>query len=131
MHPCRFESYRRSEVSHCFIDEQQSNGSGDTLWASAYEAYDRLSPALQSFLETLTATHVGQNFIDLALKTGATLRSPRGAPENIGEDLTSVHPVVRTNPVTGWKGTEISTYDGAHTSQGYSSIAASPRRLMG
>ena len=28
---------------------------------------------------------------------------PRGAPENVGAHLTSVHPVVRTNPVTGWK----------------------------
>ncbi len=28
---------------------------------------------------------------------------PRGAPENVGEELLAVHPVVRTNPVTGWK----------------------------
>jgi alpha-ketoglutarate-dependent taurine dioxygenase len=27
----------------------------------------------------------------------------RGAPENIGTDLKAVHPVIRTNPVTGWK----------------------------
>jgi alpha-ketoglutarate-dependent taurine dioxygenase len=27
----------------------------------------------------------------------------RGAPENLGEVLEAVHPVVRTNPVTGWK----------------------------
>lgn len=30
---------------------------GDTLWASGYEAYDRLFPAWQKFAETLTATH--------------------------------------------------------------------------
>ncbi|ORY45167.1 taurine catabolism dioxygenase [Rhizoclosmatium globosum] len=35
---------------------------GDTLWASAYEIYDRLSPAFQKFLEGLTATHTGLNF---------------------------------------------------------------------
>ena len=28
---------------------------------------------------------------------------PRGAPENVGTTLTAVHPVIRTNPVTGWK----------------------------
>lgn len=28
---------------------------------------------------------------------------PRGAPENVGPELKAVHPVVRTNPVTGWK----------------------------
>jgi alpha-ketoglutarate-dependent taurine dioxygenase len=28
---------------------------------------------------------------------------PRGAPENVGAHLSTVHPVVRTNPVTGWK----------------------------
>jgi alpha-ketoglutarate-dependent taurine dioxygenase len=29
--------------------------------------------------------------------------SPRGSPNNIGTSLTTTHPVVRTNPVTGWK----------------------------
>ena len=28
---------------------------------------------------------------------------PRGAPENTGSELAAVHPLVRTNPVTGWK----------------------------
>jgi alpha-ketoglutarate-dependent taurine dioxygenase len=28
---------------------------------------------------------------------------PRGAPENVGAELKAIHPVVRTNPVTGWK----------------------------
>lgn len=28
----------------------------------------------------------------------------RGSPENVGTDLQSVHPVIRTNPVTGWNG---------------------------
>ncbi|KAH8701420.1 hypothetical protein GQ44DRAFT_753498 [Phaeosphaeriaceae sp. PMI808] len=54
---------------------------GDTLWASGYEIYDRLSPAMQIFLEGLTATH----------------------DANFGEGLTAIHPVIRTNPVTGWK----------------------------
>ncbi|KAI9333586.1 hypothetical protein BDR26DRAFT_1010094 [Obelidium mucronatum] len=51
---------------------------GDTLWASAYE---------------------------LAEAGFATINpGPRGAPEDIGTHLSAVHPVIRTNPVTGWKG---------------------------
>jgi alpha-ketoglutarate-dependent taurine dioxygenase len=32
------------------------------------------------------------------------MRENRGSPENVGQDLKTVHPVIRTNPVTGWKG---------------------------
>ena len=77
---------------------------GDTLWASAYEAYDRLSPALQKFLEGLTALHKGVGFLELKAATGLELRDKRGTPENTGPELEAIHPVVRTNPVTGWKG---------------------------
>ncbi|WWC69056.1 uncharacterized protein I206_102992 [Kwoniella pini CBS 10737] len=77
---------------------------GDTLWASAYEAYDRLSPAYKTLLEGLTATHTGQGFIDIAKRNNVTFREPRGAPENVGQSLSTIHPVIRTNPVTGWKG---------------------------
>ncbi|KAL0565514.1 hypothetical protein V5O48_016511 [Marasmius crinis-equi] len=76
---------------------------GDTLWASGYEAYDRLSPAYQKFLEGLTAFHDGGNFLRYAEKHGKTIQKLRGSPENITTDLTAVHPVIRTNPVTGWK----------------------------
>jgi alpha-ketoglutarate-dependent taurine dioxygenase len=77
---------------------------GDTLWASAYEAYDRLSPAYKKFLEGLTATHIGSHFLELAKRSGAEVREPRGSPDNVGQHLSTVHPVIRTNPVTGWKG---------------------------
>lgn len=79
-------------------------GGGDTLWASAYEAYDRLSPAYQRFLEGMTATHTGQYFIDIARKYNLNFRQQRGSPDNTGDSLSAVHPVIRTNPVTGWKG---------------------------
>ncbi|KAM0745699.1 alpha-ketoglutarate-dependent taurine dioxygenase [Meredithblackwellia eburnea MCA 4105] len=78
---------------------------GDTLWASAYEAYDRLSPALAEMLEGLTATHDASFFHDEARRLGNPLRAGiRGSPLNYGPELTAVHPVIRTNPVTGWKG---------------------------
>lgn len=67
---------------------------GDTLWASGYTAYDRLSPAWQKFLEGLEAVHSGDVHRETARITGYPLR--REAPDN-------VHPVVRTHPLTGWK----------------------------
>jgi len=80
------------------------DGGGDTLWASGYEVYDRLSPIWQKFAETLTATHFQPNFNRVSKEHNAELiESDRGSPENTGIDFQASHPVVRTNPVTGWK----------------------------
>lgn len=76
----------------------------DTLWASGYELYDRLSEPYQKFLEGLAVTFEQPGFQQIAEKAGFTLYDkPRGAAENVGTELRAVHPVVRTNPVTGWK----------------------------
>jgi alpha-ketoglutarate-dependent taurine dioxygenase len=78
--------------------------STDTLWASGYELYDRISPTLRRFLDTLTAYYAQPLFTDAAKRNNFQVYSaPRGAPENVGETLDAIHPVVRTNPVTGWK----------------------------
>lgn len=75
------------------------------MWASAYELYDRLSPAMAKMLEGLTATHNAAFFHDEARRLGNPLRQGmRGSPLNYGPELEAVHPVIRTNPVTGWKG---------------------------
>ncbi|KAM0226405.1 hypothetical protein ACHAQD_000326 [Fusarium lateritium] len=77
---------------------------GDTLWASGYEIYDRLSDPMKKFFEGLTATHDASFFHDEARRLGNPIRKDiRGSPLNQGENLTSVHPLIRTNPVTGWK----------------------------
>ncbi len=77
---------------------------GDTLWASGYDLYDTLSKPYQQFLESLSATFEQPFFHQIAYKNGFQLYDkPRGAPENVGSKLHAVHPVVRTNPVTGWK----------------------------
>jgi alpha-ketoglutarate-dependent taurine dioxygenase len=78
---------------------------GDTLWASGYEVYDRLTPAFRTFLEGLTATHNANFFKGIAKARGQSLYpKARGSALNIGtEDLSASHPVIRTNPVTGWK----------------------------
>jgi alpha-ketoglutarate-dependent taurine dioxygenase len=76
---------------------------GDTLWASGYDAYDRLSPAFRTFLEGLTAEHDGNFFHDEARRLGVGIQDQRGHAANSGEDLRAVHPVIRTHPTTGWK----------------------------
>lgn len=62
--------------------------------------FDRISRPIQIFLESLTAT-----FAELRERDASDPRFqvPRGAPENVGTNLRPVHPVIRTNPVTGWK----------------------------
>jgi alpha-ketoglutarate-dependent taurine dioxygenase len=45
------------------IIKTPEDAGGDTLWASGYEAFDRLSPTWQRFAETLTATHYQVSFI--------------------------------------------------------------------
>lgn len=63
-----------------------------------YEIYDRLSPAMAAFLETLTATHDATFFHDEAARLGNPLRTtPRGSPLNHGPELRAEHPVIRTN----------------------------------
>ncbi|KAK4172539.1 hypothetical protein QBC36DRAFT_362500 [Triangularia setosa] len=84
---------------------------GDTLWASGYEVYDRLSGPMREMLKKLTATHDAKFFLDEARNLGNPLREcERGSPLNKGAELAAVHPVIRTNrkltfliiAVTGW-----------------------------
>jgi taurine dioxygenase len=71
---------------------------GDTCFASMYAAYDGLSPALQSFLDGLTATHSAARI--------ATRVNGLGVYSNdVVKDLRPpvVHPLVRVHPETGRK----------------------------
>ncbi|KAF2660424.1 taurine catabolism dioxygenase [Lophiostoma macrostomum CBS 122681] len=83
--------------------EETPPHSGDTLWCSGYEVYDRISPSFRSYLETLTATCAQPVFKSAATAGNYDVMSPRGSPLNVGDDFAPSHPVVRTNRVTGWK----------------------------
>jgi alpha-ketoglutarate-dependent taurine dioxygenase len=77
---------------------------GDTLWASGYELYDRISHTYQKFLDGLNFTAAQPGFKTVAARMGVKLYDgQRGAPANIGDEFKAIHPVVRTNAVTGWK----------------------------
>ena len=63
------------------------NGGGDTMFASAYKAYEELSPSMKTYLEGKTATHDGA----------------RGFDKNADVYPVSVHPVVVRHPESGRK----------------------------
>ncbi|ODV58606.1 TauD/TfdA dioxygenase family protein [Ascoidea rubescens DSM 1968] len=72
---------------------------GDTCFANAEEAYERLSPKFKSLLEGLTCCHSGFEQ-STAYKAQGTLL--RRAP------VAHNHPIVRTHPLTGKKSLYIS-----------------------
>lgn len=77
---------------------------GDTMFANGYALFEKFSPSFQAYLETLTGTYSQQIFSNLGAAKDFKLYSQnRGAPENTGDELIAIHPIVRTNPVTGWK----------------------------
>lgn len=79
---------------------------GDTLWANGYALLEKFSPSFQDYLASLTGVHIQPKFSDYGLddlKPSDFYSDARGAPENVGDELLAHHPLVRTNPVTGWK----------------------------
>lgn len=90
----------------CLRLTQLPKTGGDTLWASGYELYERFSKPYQKFFEGLTALCIGDGFHKYATEYPdlcSIYDKPRGNPANKGVSLSAVHPLVRTNPVTGWK----------------------------
>jgi taurine dioxygenase len=76
---------------------------GDTLWASCAAAYEALSPALQKFLQTLTATHdIAQSFPVERFGSGPEAAEKLAAAKRANPPVT--HPVVRTHPVSKRRG---------------------------
>jgi alpha-ketoglutarate-dependent taurine dioxygenase len=63
------------------------NGGGDTMFASAYKAYEELSPSMKVYLEGKTATHDGS----------------RGFDKNADVYPVAVHPIVVRHPESGRK----------------------------
>ena len=92
-----------ADYSSLKIVEQPASG-GDTLFANGYALYEKFSPSFRAYLETLTGHYAQPNFNEFGSHKNFRLYSqPRGAKENVGEELVATHPIVRTNPVTGWK----------------------------
>lgn len=69
---------------------------GDTMFANMYEAYERLSEPIKQFLSGLKAWHESEH-VHRGTLGHMTLR------EGLTEWPRSLHPIVRTHPVTGKK----------------------------
>ena len=65
---------------------------GDTLWASGYAAYEKLSPAFRSFID-------GKKAVYRSAHTYLDRDDPNAGPKYIER----THPLVRVHPATGWK----------------------------
>jgi taurine dioxygenase len=76
---------------------------GDTLWASCAAAYEALSPAMQEFLLTLSATHdIAQSFP--AERFGMSLEAAEKLQAAKRNNPPVKHPVIRTHPVSKRRG---------------------------
>jgi len=69
-------------------------GGGDTVWSSQYAAYDALSAPMQKYLEGLEALHSAEMQAEGTRQLGRPVRR---------EAVITSHPLIRVNPVTGWK----------------------------
>jgi taurine dioxygenase len=76
--------------------QQVTESGGDTSWASMYAAYEALSPAMQRFLDGLTAVHTNEILNESLKKLPQVVRRDTGV-------VRTVHPVVRVHPETGRK----------------------------
>ncbi|ORX93342.1 hypothetical protein BCR34DRAFT_620368 [Clohesyomyces aquaticus] len=80
-----------TEVTHLHNDTIPTIG-GDTLWASGYSAYEKLSPAFRKIIDGREAVYSSAHpYLDRNDSTAG--------PKYIER----VHPLVRVHPATGWK----------------------------
>lgn len=95
---------RPADISALQMTKVPQDGGGDTIFGSGYHAYDKVTPVFAQFLEKLTAHSDWISNLKLFDKqTGDHYREKRGSKENQGSVVESDHPLVRTNPITGWK----------------------------
>ncbi|KAG0645287.1 alpha-ketoglutarate-dependent sulfonate dioxygenase [Hyphodiscus hymeniophilus] len=78
-------------ITHLHNDTIPSIG-GDTLWASGYAAYSKLSPEFRKIID-------GRKAIYFSAHTYIDRNDPNAGPQRIER----IHPIVRVHPATGWK----------------------------
>jgi alpha-ketoglutarate-dependent taurine dioxygenase len=112
--------YERQPASYSALQMTAvpENGAGGTVFGSGYHAYDRLSPKLAKFLEGLTVHADWNSNLKLYDKiSGDHYRESRGSNKNQGASVTADHPIVRTNPITGWKSIYYSVIHGKYINE--------------
>jgi alpha-ketoglutarate-dependent taurine dioxygenase len=78
-------------VTHLHNDTIPKVG-GDTLWASGYAAYEKLSPEFRKIIDGRQAVYRSAHpYLDR--------ENPSAGPKYVER----THPLVRVHPATGWK----------------------------
>ena len=80
-----------ADITHLHNDTVPSLG-GDTLWASGYAAYSKLSPEFRKIIDGRQAIHVSAH-------TYLDRNDANAGPKHIER----IHPIFRVHPATGWK----------------------------
>lgn len=113
-----FEPVPANYSSLRLVEPPENGSGGDTLWANGYALLEKFSPSFRQYLESLTGTFKQPRFEDYteAHKFDPYTQS-RGAPENVGSNFSAIHPLVRTNPVTGWKSLYVSGVHFTHINE--------------
>ncbi|RJE27023.1 Alpha-ketoglutarate-dependent taurine dioxygenase [Aspergillus sclerotialis] len=78
-------------VTHLHNDTVPTIG-GDTLWASGYSAYEKLSPGFRKVIDGKTAIYRSAH-------PYLNRKHPEEGPKYVERE----HPLVRVHPATGWK----------------------------
>ena len=78
-------------ITHLYNDTVPPIG-GDTLWASGYSAYEKLSPEFRKLID-------GKQAVYRSTHTYLDRENPNAGPKHIER----THPLVRVHPATGWK----------------------------
>lgn len=78
-------------ITHLHNDTVPPVG-GDTLWASGYSAYEKLSPEFRKFID-------GKHAVYRSAHQYLDRENPTAGPKYIER----THPLVRVHPATGWK----------------------------
>jgi alpha-ketoglutarate-dependent taurine dioxygenase len=78
-------------ITHLHNDTVPPIG-GDTLWASGYSAYEKLSPDFRKLIDGKFAVYrSAHSYLDK--------ENPNAGPKFVER----IHPLVRVHPATGWK----------------------------
>ncbi|KAK4200501.1 hypothetical protein QBC40DRAFT_306621 [Triangularia verruculosa] len=78
-------------ITHLHNDTVPPIG-GDTLWASGYGAYEKLSPEFRKFID-------GKQAVYRSAHAYLDRENPSAGPKFVER----IHPLVRVHPATGWK----------------------------
>lgn len=103
---------RRPPKATCLYSVEVPEIGGDTLFANMYLAYETLSDGMKALLSPLKAVNSAAARRDGGRAAGNDYQSVKLI--NRGEELTGIHPVVRTHPETGRKALYVNSLHTTH-----------------